>query len=504
VNRLLAFAVLAVLAAGCASTSGGAANAPKGPVPLAQLEAIPPSASLPEGGDRDALAAAQGHEVKGDAAGAAHDQARAEWTAAATGYAELAGRPAFAGSARALRLRAGELFLRAQRWEKAEEAGTALAADAQASDSVRAVGARLAATAAVGAANAAVKAGQLEKLDLGTDRKDAPKPPPPAWRRVVETADAYLARAGADPELRRAPSDRRPSGPEIALVAAEVQYAHGELDDARKRLDAALDRWSGDPDLLEQAVPLYLATYRARGDRAGLLAAADRLKGRAEAEAAKAPPEKRPGYARVLEALARARTGGKFAQGEELLAQKKPAEAAQAFEAAAQPGAPDAASALHNAALAWDQAGDAAKAAAVRERLLRDHPDAPVTAEDVLRLAAQRSKQGDHAAAARLYDDFLKRWPDSPSRCVALRNVASELDVADQGADAAARYLAFGRDARCAKADPSISARALVRAGHLFDAQARKAYEAATSLEGVTDPEAKEQVSDAQKKLKGR
>ena len=122
----------------------------------------------------------------------------------------------------------------------------------------------------------------------------------------------------------------------------------------------------------------------------------------------------------------------------------------------------------------------------------------------MLRLAAQRSRQGDHPAAARLYDEFLKRWPDSPSRCVALRNVASELDVAGQGAEGAARYLAFGRDERCAKADPSISARALVRAGHLFEAQAKRAYEAATSMEGaVSDPEAKEQVSEARKRLKG-
>jgi hypothetical protein len=503
-NRAFVLVLAVAASAGCASTTGGAGNAPKAPVPLAQLEAIPSQGTLPEGADRDALAAAQAREAKGDAAGGAHDQARADWAAAAAGYAELATRPAFAASARALRLRAAELYLRAQRWEKAEEAGTAIAGDGQASESARSVGARLAATAAIGAANAAVKAGQLEKLDLGPEKKDGPKPPAPPWRRVVETADAYLPRAGADPEPRRAPSDRRLSGPEIALVAAEVQYAHGALDDARKRLDAALDRWPGDPDLLEQAVPLYLATYQARGDRAGSLAAVERLRVRAEAEAAKAPPERKPGYARVLDAIGRARSGGKFALGEDLLAQKKPAEAAQAFEAAAaQAGAPDAASALHNAALAWDQAGDAATAAAVRDRLVREHPDAAVTAEDELRLAAQRSRQGDHVAAARLYDDFLKRWPDSPSRCVALRNVASELDVADQGADAAARYLAFGRDERCVKADPSISARALVRAGHLFEAQAKKAYEAASSLEGVTDPEAKDQVSEARKRLKG-
>ena len=101
-----------------------------------------------------------------------------------------------------------------------------------------------------------------------------------------------------------------------------------------------------------------------------------------------------------------------------------------------------------------------------------------------------------------MYDDFLRRWPDSPSRCVALRNVASELDVADRAAEAAPRYLAFGRDERCAKADPSIAARALVRAGKLFEAQARGAYSGASAIEGVADADGKTQVAEAKRRLK--
>jgi hypothetical protein len=495
VTRRLAV-LLALALAGCATTRGGGAAA-------GYDQALPQATSLPEGPDRDALEAAQAHEAKGDAAGAAHEQARAEWTAAGTAYAELAGRPGLAEWRAPLRYHGADVLLRAQRWDQAAEVAGALAADDKGSDAARAAGARLAASAAIGAANAAVRAGQLEKLDLGPERKDGPRPPPPPWRRVVESADTYLARAGADPELRRAPAGRPPSGPQIALAAAEVQYAYGELDDARRRLDAALDRWPSDPELLEQVTPLYLATYSARGDRAGQLAAVDRLGARAEAEAAKAPPDRKLAFVKIQAGLARSRASALFAQGEQLLAEKKPAEAAQAFEAAAAPGGPDAASALHNAAVAWDQAGDPVRASAARERLLRDHPEAPVTAEDVLRLAAQRSRQGDHANAARLYGEFLRRWPDSPSRCVALRNVASELDQADQAVDSAARYLAFGKDERCAKADPSIAARALIRAGRIYEGEAKAAYGAATTLEGVTDPDAKGQVSDAKKRLKG-
>jgi hypothetical protein len=488
---------LLLLCGACATGRG--ASAPR------QIDQqLPAASSLPEGPERDALGAAQAQEARGDQAGVAHDTARAEWAGAGAAYAELAGRPGFAEWRVPLRLHAAELLLRSQRWDPAAAAAGALVQDGQANDASRAVGARLVATAWIGAANASAKAGQLEKLDLGPEKKDGPRPPPAAWHRVVEAADGYLARAGADPDGRRGPADRPLSGPEIALAAAEVQFAYGELDDARRRLDAALDRWPSDAQLLEEAVPLYLATYQARGDRDGHLAAIERLRGRAEAEAAKAPADRKPAFAKVVESLSHARSGGRFAQGEELLRQQKPAEAAQAFEAAAaEAGAPDGASALHNAAVAWDQAGEQAKAAGVRERLLRDHPEAAVTAEDALRLATFRSRKGEHAAAARIYDEFLQRWPDSPSRCVALRNVASELDVAGRLPEAAARYLAFGGDERCAKADPAIAARALVRAGKLFEGEAKRAYGSATALPGVTDPEAKAQVAEAKKRLKG-
>ncbi len=475
----------------------------KGSFPIRQADqGLPSAAQLPDGAERDAYAAAHGHEAKGDTAGA-HDQARGEWAAAANGYAELAERPAASEWRVPLLHRAAELYLRAQRWEKAAEAAQAIVADPQASDASRAIGARLAATAWLGAANAAVKAGQLEKLDLGADRKDGARPPPAPWKRVVEATDAYVARASADPELRRAPGDRRPSAADLVVVAAEVQYAYGEIDDARRRLEMALERWPADPELLNEAIPMYLATFLARGDRAGHAAAIERLRERLEAEAAKSP-DRKAALGEVLGGLGRARAGARFAGAEDLIRQGKAAEGARAFEAAAaEPGAPEVANALHNAAVAWDQAGEPAKAAAIRERLLKDHPDAAVTGEDALRLAAFRSRQGDHAGAARLYDDFLRRWPESPSRCLALRNVASELDVAERPAEAAVRYLAFGKDQGCAKADLNVAARALVRAGRLFEAQAKTAYSGAAALEGITEPEAKRQAAEAKRRLKG-
>jgi hypothetical protein len=497
--RRIVLSVLLLLGAAACATAKPAAAPARAPVEAT----LPTPDALPDDAAREALAAARAHEVKGDAAGGAHDAARAEWAAAAAGYADLAARPDLAAGRVAFRQRAADLWLRAQSWDKAAEAAGAVANDAAAADPSRAVAARLAATAWLGAANAAVKAGQLGQLDLSAASKE-PRPVPAPWKRVVEATDAYLARASADPEAaRRAAGERRPSGAELALVAAEVQLSHGEVEDARKRLEAVVDRSLADPDVLEQAVPVYLSTYAAKGDRAGQAAAAERLRQRLDAEIAKAPPEKKPSYARVQEALGRARAGARFAQGEELLKKGQAADAAKAFEgAAAEPGTPDRAGALHNAAVAWDQAGDASKAAAAREKLLKDFPEAQVTGEDALRLAAFRARQGDHLGAARLYEDFLQRWPASPSRCVALRNVATEFDRAGRGAEAGARYLAFGKDEACARSDPNIAARALVRAGRLFETQARTAFAGAAAVAGVDDPEVKTQVREAAKAVK--
>jgi hypothetical protein len=469
---------------------------------------LPAATGFPEGPDRAAYAAAHAHEAKGDAAGA--EQARAEWSQAAAGYADLAGRPGSDGWRLPLRHRASELYLRAQRWDKAAEAAEALVADPVASEASRAVAARLAATASLGAAGAAARAGQIEKLDLGPVQargEGAPSTPPAPWKRVVEATDAYLSRSGADPEAARRPAERRPgvSPAELALVAAEVKYAHGDLEDARRRLEAVMERWPAEAEVIEQAAPLYLATFLGRGDRAGHDGAVERLRGRVAEEAARATGAKeKEAFARVQEALGRARAGARFGAAERLLAEGKAAEAAREFElVAAEPGIPEPANALHNAAVAWDKAGEPARAAALRERIVREHPAAGVAPEDALSLADHHSRRGDSLAAARAYDDYLSRWPGSPGRCVALQNVASELDRARRPADAAARFLAFGQDPACAKAAPDLSARALVVAGRLFDAQARAAYAAAAAAQGVGDPEAKKMIGEAKRRLRG-
>lgn len=427
-----------LLAAGCAAAGRGASVA-RAPGP----EALSGDAGA-------AWQAARAAETRGDAAPPEEgERARSEWARAAEGYAALAAEPPGTPFRASLLLRSAELRLRAQRWDEAAETSGSVVADAGAAPADRAAAARLAATASLAAASAAVKAGKLERLDLRAPPA-TPSPPPPAWKRVVEAADAFLAVAGSAKEPGRKAGV---SAGEIALVAAEVQFAHGALEDARRRLES-IEAASHDADVAARAGALLVAT--------------------------------------------------RFAEAERLLAAGEAGRAAKAFEeAAALRGAAAPANALHNAALAWDRAGDAGRAAGVRERILAEHATSPVAAEDALLLAAHRSAKKEHEAAAGVYERFLRDWPDSPSRCVALRNAASELDLAGRTAEAAGRYLAFGSDERCARGDPDLAARALVRAGRLYEARAKEAYAGAAALPGVAAPEAKGLVTEAKRRLRG-
>jgi hypothetical protein len=256
-----------------------------------------------------------------------------------------------------------------------------------------------------------------------------------------------------------------------------------------------LARWPDDADALVEAIPLYLQTFLVTGDRAGHQAAVARARQLLDERSAKAEGKAKEGFARAQEELRKASSGAAFLAAQKLLEAGKPADAAQAFEDVAADGASaDAASALHNAAIAWDRAGDAVRAATARDRILREHPDSRVAPSAALTLAAYQAKKGDHVAAARIYGDFLERWPDNANRCIAMQNVASELDSVHRPAEAAERYLAFGRDPTCSRADTGVAAIALRRARTLFDQAGKpaRAREAAAAADAMAKKPAKE------------
>jgi hypothetical protein len=488
---LLGLATLAACATGGAGAGAhpGVASALPADAPLGASTAIQGGAAA-----QDAYRAAFEHRARGDAARDAGnlDQARGEWTAAADGLVATVAAGASAQRL-ALRYQAARLYGLAQAYDRAAEEAEKVARDPAADERSRAMGWHLAAHALVNVASAEARAGKLPPIKLlYADQRTTPlqpAPPPGTWARFVAAVDAYLPVADADPEAKAPPEGRLLLSPaRLAVGAAKVSFAFDDLADCRARLEAALQRWPGEADAVAEAAPLYLQTYLLQDDRPGYRAALARLRALVDTQAEKADPKGKEAFARVRDDLARGESGVAFGAAQRLLEAGKFVEAAQAFEAlAADPGGVDAAGALHNAAIAWDRAGEPAKAAAARERLLREKPDARVAPGDALVLAAYQARKGDHAAAARLYADFLERWPDHKDRCIALQNVASELDAAKRGAEAAERYLAFGKDGGCARADPAVAQSALARAKVLFDAAGKpaKAKEAASAADAL-------------------
>jgi len=493
--------LLAALGGVACVTPGAAGRAGRGEAALPADAPLTAGTALRGGsGAQAAYRSAWEHRVRGDAArdAANAEGARAEWTAAADGL--LAAERASAGPERlALRYQAARLHGLAQAYDRAADEAEKVARDPAADERSRAMGWHLAAHALVNVATAETRAGKLPAIKLlYADQRTQPlqpTPPPGTWSRFVAAVDAYLPVSDADPDAQLPAEGRLLLSPaRLAVGAAKVSFAFDDLADARARLEAVLTRWPGEADALAEAAPLLLQTYLLQNDRPGYRAALARLRQLVDAQVEKADPKGKEAFGRVRDDLARGESGVAFSAAQRLLEAGKPAEAAQAFEAiASDPAGVDAAGALHNAAIAWDRAEQPARAAAARERLLKERPDAKVAAADALVLAAYQARRGDHAAAARLYGDFLERWPEHKDRCIALQNVASELDAAKRGGDAAERYLAFGREQACARLDAGVAQSALARARVLFDAagkpvRAKEAVAAAEALRAKADP----------------
>ncbi|MGC3996575.1 MAG: hypothetical protein QM767_03190 [Anaeromyxobacter sp.] len=517
--RLAAFLTLA--AAACATGGGGAsggASSVGGDPRFQQAGARAPAASSLEEAAGAAYKDADTHRKRGDQAreAGASDQARAEYGAAADGYASIQAKYGVSEYQIPINLLASEMYRQAGQFDKAAQLAERVAADPHASQASKATAWHTAATDWVFAANQATKAGKLEpikmpKLEQRNGAALNPRPPQGEWKSAITAIDGYLALLDFDPEMKK-PAEQRPpiAAATLALLAAQVQYASDNMEEARRRFEFINTRFGDDPVILADALPYYAQTFRILGDEAGFQAAVAKVSAELDGQIAKATDEKqKAGLMKAKEAVTREGAGAQFAQAQKLLDAGKTAEAAAAFQALADNGTGDAAGALHNAALAWDKADQSAKAIAARERILKEFPDSKLAPTNALLLASGLAKKGEHLNSAKAYQDFLQKWPDNVNRCLAMQNVAAEYDVARKPADAAEAYLAFGKDPECAKADANSAAKTLYRAASLFSdakktARSKEALTACVAVQGVTDTVAKSQIENAKKLLKGK
>jgi tetratricopeptide (TPR) repeat protein len=389
--------------------------------------------------------------------------------------------------------------------------------DPEATDASRALALKLEHAAWTNVAGQKVQAGQLEPLKLlrAEQRKGAPvnpRQPPGEWYQVVKAADAYLVVADKDPELAKPANDRViPSSPaQIALSAAQIEYAFDNFENARARFERIVLRWPEIADSVRPAVSLYIDTFLILKDEAGLANAVPRLREQVTAAAAKTTdPKVKENLAKVLELFSAAEEDAALKQAALMVSAGKNAEAAAAYDAfvAAHPTSPNVGVAMFNASIAWEKAGNLDKAVALREELLAKDPASKDAPKLMLSIASIKDKQGKKDAAIKLYQEVLAKYPELPERCAATYNMAVAQDSAGKKVDAAASYVKYGTDATCVKEDTNAAARILFRAAELYEkagkmADAKKAYQACAAVPGVTDLVSKSQQKESAQRAK--
>jgi TolA-binding protein len=503
--------------AACAGGSGGAGARP-GQDRYKQADYRPPQ---PPEIDSDAeraeyqdaithIAKARDMQNAGDAEGA-----RNEFKTGGGMLASIANKYASSEWRIVYRRLAAEYLLQGGDYAAAAQAAEGIRQDPEANPASLALGSRIAAGSWQSLANAEARAGRIEPLRLlsASQRKGEPpnpRSPPEPWKRFIEAADSYVKNYKADPDAR-APS----YAPTLAFIAAQVQFAYDNMEEAGRRFKDVLTQFTGS-EQAPDAAQLYLQTFLVRGDQEGYRQALGEVsqtidKAVADAKTSTDPEAKNRAaeLAKVQQQLQDDQRQLGFVEAAQLLQSGKEREAATAFEKYVEenPQSSDAPSALYNAGIAWDRAGEAKKAHDAREKLVTAYPDSKVAGPAMLAMASARAKANAHDEAAELYNRYLEKWPEGENRCLAMLNIGIEYDQANKSAEAAKRYLAFANDAKCTAEEPDNTATLLFRAATFFEKSKNRAeYKAAlqklAAMTNVKNAVAQSYVAEAKNRLK--
>ena len=455
--------LLLALLAGCATTGGSVESSSR--FKQADQKFPPQPAEFADDFERGFVQNVNTHHQAGAMAANSGnmDQARAEWGTEAQALADFADKFPSSDWAVSFRYNSAKYFLYAKQEAKALEQAEKLLLTPGANDTSRAMGAKLAYGAANTVANAKSQAGQLEplRLPLWEQRRNtplAPRPPPGEWKRIVDYADTYVKLSAGDPDMKKAPGDRfMPTSPaQIALSAAQVEYAFDNMEDARGRLARNFEAWPAETDV--GGVKLYLQTFLALKDQAGYDAALPRLKAQvAEAGAKATDPKAKEALAKVQEQLALLELEAGYNQAKRLFDAGQFAQAGAAFEAfvAANPANPNVSLALYQAAIAYEKADQLDKAAALREQLIARFPDSKEAESRAAHAGGAAGQAGEERARPSSSTGASSRSTRTAPSGAAPSSTSGRRSTSSARSPTPPRStLTFGTDARCAKEDP--------------------------------------------------
>jgi TolA-binding protein len=254
-------------------------------------------------------------------------------------------------------------------------------------------------------------------------------PVPEPHLALVRDSDVLVARF---PGHEKAPA--------IAYKAGEVFYAHGDLDEARCRLEEVVDRWPA-AEVARFAANLVVETHLAVKDWAAVEESAARLQAK---EVAKDPA--------LRAALQKLKLGGRFNRAVEAMAAKDWERAAQLFVALVdeEPRHEFADKALYNAASSLESARRVDAALALYDRVAAEYPSSPLADAALFRVGYDAESAFEFEKAAARYLALVERYPASKHRKDALYNAARALENLQrygESAAAFARYAALHPDA---------------------------------------------------------
>lgn len=285
---------------------------------------------------------------------------------------------------------------------------------------------------------------------------------------LVQYIDAIDTYAQIDKESSDAPK--------LLLIASRIFFFHNQFDEARRRFDDLIALYPSNEAAL-QASQYYADSYRKEGNWAMVQESSRRFIGMnlggGGAEVAE-----------VREVLEDFVGTGMFNEAVGLLemdqtnlerAKERNTQAAQLFIRYADefPDAELTATALHNAAIAFDAAGDPEKAIEVNKRLIREKPKSEHVESAYYSIASNYEKAFDFTQAIKYHEELARNFQSSPNAPISLFNASYLRLGLRQYNDAAAgfeRYVRLysGRDD--AEAVLFLAAETYDKAGNWRDA----------------------------------
>jgi cellulose synthase operon protein C len=243
-------------------------------------------------------------------------------------------------------------------------------------------------------------------------------------------AETHLV-AGSDAYVAKLPQDEKSPG--IAYKAAELFYAHNDFPEARRRLEAIVQKWPKH-EVAGFSTNLIVESFLIDKDWRSV----EEVSGRLIANRDVIDPS-----SNLYKELVKYKLSGRFKLADQLLAAGQYDEAAKKYLLLVEeaPRHEFADKALNNAAIAYENTRRFDSALKLYERIYREYPTSKLADGALFRVAVNAEKSYDFEKAVLNYQKLVKDYPDSKDREAALYNAARLLEAQQRYPEAARAFM---------------------------------------------------------------